>query len=179
MLTIPIEGREFWDEKTETFIRVKPTVLKLEHSLISISKWESKWHKSFIDDPKTDEEVIDYLPCMSIKDDVDPLVFKCLTREDVEKINAYIEDPMTATTIRDDGTNKKVAQKITSELIYYWMILYNIPHEFEKWHLNRLIMLIRVCSEEQKPKKNVNKMQTAKSYRELNKARKAALHTKG
>jgi hypothetical protein len=108
----------------------------------------------------------------------DSKILNFLAKEDVEKINKYINDPMTATTIKDDG-RKGRGQKVTSELIYYWMIQYNIPSQFEKWHINRLIMLIRVCSEENKPKKKMSRRQIMAENKARNAARRARLGTKG
>lgn len=179
MLPIHIRGGEFWNEKEERFIYTKPVTLKLEHSLVSISKWEAKWHISFIDDEKTDEQLLDYIRCMTLNNDVDPIVYKLLTAADFKKINDYIEDTMTATTINDTKKGKRRTQKLTNELIYCWMIQFGIPVEFEKWHLNRLITLIRVCSEEAQPTKKRNAADLARSYKELNAARKAKWGTKG
>lgn len=180
MLTIKIPEREYFDETTETFGTVKGVTLNLEHSLISISKWESKWHIPFFESKKTAEQTMDYIRCMVINREIpeDSTILNFLTREDIEKINKYINDPMTATTIRDDG-KKGRSQIITSELIYYWMTQYNIPSQFEKWHINRLITLIRVCSEENKPKKKMTKREIMAQNKALNAARKARLGTKG
>lgn len=181
MLTIKIPDREYFDEETETFGTIKGMTLNLEHSLISISKWESKWHVSFFDtDNKTTEQTLDYIRCMVINRELpdDSKILNFLTKEDIEKINKYINDPMTATTIKDDG-KKGRGQKVTSELIYYWMIQYNIPSQFEKWHINRLIMLIRVCSEENKPKKKMSRRQIMAENKARNAARRARLGTKG
>ena len=180
MLTLEIPEREFFDEETETFGMVKAMTLNLEHSLISISKWEAKWHVSFFESEKTTEQTLDYIRCMvsnrEIPEDSDVLNF--LTKEDVEKINNYINDPMTATVIKDDGKRGR-AQTVTSELIYCWMVQYNIPAQFEKWHINRLIMLIRVCSEENKPKKKMSRREIMAQNKARNAARKARLGTRG
>ena len=116
---------------------------------------------------------------MTMNNNVSDSVYFALTPSHIKKIEEYIADPMTATTIREQKGPSRKSQYITSELIYYWMIQFNIPVEFEKWHINRLIMLIRVCSEENKPAKKVNPADTARRYRELNKARKAKYHTRG
>lgn len=180
MLKIDIPEREFYDEKTERFGKIKATRLYLEHSLISISKWESKWHKPFFDSDKTTEETMDYIRCMILNREIDDdsIVVNLLTRNDIQKINDYINDPMTATTIKDDGKRGRT-QKITSELIYCWMVQFNIPAEYEKWHINRLIMLIRVCGEENKPKKKMSKREIMAQNKALNAARKARLNSKG
>ena len=179
MLQITVPEREFWDERREEFIRTKETTLLLEHSLLSISKWEAKWHISFIEDEKTPEQIMDYIPCMSLKGDVDPLVYRALTNQNIEAIQAYIENPMTATTIKEIKHPTRSKQKVTSELIYYYMIQFGVPSEFEKWHFNRLITLIRVCSAEQTPGRKMTASEQAKYYRELNNARRAKYHTRG
>lgn len=179
MLPLVIPKREFWDEVNERVIFSPATSLKLEHSLISISKWESKWHVPFFDTEKTNEQVIDYLKCMTLNENVDPRVYECLTMDELNKINAYIADPMTATTINSKDKSNRTNERITSELIYYWMIAYNIPVVFEKWHINRLIMLIRVCSEKNKPPKKMSSAEIMRQNSAINAARRARLHTKG
>lgn len=180
MLTIHVPSAKFWDEEKEVFIRTKDTTLKMEHSLISISKWEAKWHIPFYETEKTAEQVMSYLQCMTLNQDVDPLVYGALTVEQVNEINAYISDSMTATKIysEDDkpGTNN---QKITSELIYYWMIKFGIPESFEKWHLNRLLMLIRVISEEEKPKKKLSQRELMARHKAINAKRRAERKSRG
>ena len=179
-LPLLIPERELWDERNEEFVYVPETTLLLEHSLISISRWEAKYCKSFFEGAKSGDELLDYIKFMTLnKKPVNPNVYLALTRENVEEINRYIEAPMTATTIKDTQTGKRSSEMITSELIYYWMIQFNIPHEFEKWHINRLIMLIRVCSEKQKPAKKMSQAEIARQNRALNKARRAKLHSKG
>lgn len=180
MLPLHIPKGEFWDEVNERFVYTKETVLKLEHSLISISKWESRWQVPFFDTEKTTEQILDYIRCMTLNTDVDPLVYGRLTRADYEKINNYISSPMTATTIRDDSQPRKNRGKvITSELIYYWMFSFQIPIETEKWHINRLLMLIRVFGEENKPNKKMSQKEIMQQNKALNAARKAKLNTKG
>ena len=179
MLTIHMPACELWDEKNECFIHTKPVVLKLEHSLISVSKWESKWHIPFLDTKLTAEQSLDYIRCMALNTDVDPNVYLALSAKQTEEIMKYINDPMTATTIKETADNKKSSKFTTSELIYYYMIQFGIPHEFEKWHLNRLVTLIRVCSEESKPQKKRSKSQIEKDYEEINRRNKAKYHTRG
>jgi len=180
MLQITIPGGEWWDEEKEEFFYTKPATLKLEHSLISISKWESKWHLPFFETEKNDEQIYDYIKCMTLNQEVDDLVYRRIPASEVQRINDYIADPMTATKINSLGNDKKQSgEYITSELIYYWMIAYNVPVEFQKWHINRLIMLIRVCSEKNKPSKKMNARQIAEMNRARNEARKAKYHTRG
>lgn len=180
MLRIDIPEREFFDEETERFGKIRATTLYLEHSLISISKWEAKWHIEFFESEKTLEQTMDYIACMVLNREIDDKaqVLKFLTEDDVKKINDYINNPMTATRIKDDGRRGRT-QKITSELIYCWMVQYQIPFECEKWHINRLIMLIRVISEENKPKKKMTKREIMAQNKALNAARKARLGTRG
>lgn len=178
MLKIAIPETEYWDSVNERFINLKSQVLSMEHSLISISKWESKWHKPFNSDaPKTYEESLDYLRCMTLTPNVNPLIYRAIPDEAIKRIDAYIHDPMTATTVKDFG-NKKSREVVTSELVYYWMITLGIPMECQKWHFNRLLTLIRVCEAKNNPKK-MGRRESLEQQRALNKARRAKYHTKG
>lgn len=149
MLQITIPGVELYDEVNGKFITTKSQTVRLEHSLVSISKWEAKWHKAFLGkQPKTVEESNDYIRCMNLTQNVDPEIFRYIPKSVYDEINAYIENPMTATVLRqmpNQGTGK--GDTVTSELIYYWMISLDIPVELcEKWHINRLLTLIRLCN---------------------------------
>ena len=178
MLVINIPSQELFDSKTSSFINTKEHSIQLEHSLISISKWESKWKKPFIsNDIKTNEETLDYIKCMLL-DDKDNAYISCLTENNIKSINDYIGDPMTATTFHNDESKGR-RDIITSELIYYWMIASNIPMECEKWHLNRLLTLIRICSIKNAPPKKMSKREIIERNRVLNEARKKKLHTNG
>jgi len=181
MLEITIPSREYWDEAKSEFVSIKSTTLQLEHSLISLSKWESKWRKAFLaKNNKTDEETLDYIRCMTLNKNVDPNVYYSLTQEDINKIVEYINDPMTATTIQDySHTKHSVNGTVTSELIYYWMIQCQIPVEFEKWHINRLLTLIRVCEIKSGGGKKMSKREIMNHNAALNAKRRAALHSKG
>lgn len=181
MLQLYIAGGELFDQSTSEFISVKPQILKLEHSLISLSKWESKYHKPFLHSDKTNSELLDYIQCMTLNQNVDPTVYKFLTQDHITKINDYIADSMTATTFSEDPTQKKNREIVTSELIYYWMSSYQLPVEFEKWHLNRLITLIRVCGIKNQPpsKKKSSQRDIAARYAALNKQRRAKYNSKG
>lgn len=179
MLRITIPETEFYDETKEEFITYKAQVLQLEHSLVSISKWESHWNKPFLSEKdKTFEELLDYVKCMTITQNVSDDVYRRLTRQNVDEINTYIESPMTATTFSDrkESPNREI---ITSEIIYYWMVTFNIPFECQKWHLNRLLTLIKVCNIKMNPPKKMGRQELAQRNRELNAARKARLNTKG
>lgn len=179
MLQITVPACEFWDEGKEEFVQKKEQTLKLEHSLVSLSKWEAKWNKPFfVDKEKTIEETIDYVRCMTITQNVDPEVYSRLTNENLEQISKYIEAPMTATWFNepDRGRSREV---ITSEIVYYWMISMNIPFECQKWHINRLLTLIHVCSIKSQPPKKMSVDEIMQRNAALNEERKKRLNTKG
>lgn len=179
-LYITIPDSEAFDEKTNQFIQIKGRKIQLEHSLKSVALWESKWHKPYISrEQKTKEELVDYIRCMSLTKDVDPITFYYIPESEIQKIVEYIEDPMTATTFREEKKGGVKDKIVTSEILYYDMIALNIPWECEKWHLNRLITLIRVCSEKNKPEKKMSKNDIYRRNRALNAARRAKLGTKG
>ena len=180
MLTIQIPETEKYDEAKNEFIYTKPITLQLEHSLISLSKWESKWHKPFFHpiNNKTNEEVLDYIRCMTLTQNVKPEVYYLLTTENIKEIQEYIDDPMTATTFvnQHNGVNREI---ITAELIYYWMVAYNIPVEFEKWHMNRLLTLIRVCTIKNSKSTKRDKKTLMSRNAALNAARRKQYGTSG
>lgn len=183
MLQITVPGTELFDESTETFVHTRDTQLKLEHSLLSISKWESKWCKPFLstnkEDRRTNKEMLDYIECMTLNGNVPKNVYSALTQDNLRAISQYINHPMTASTVTEMSNSNPFRREIvTSELIYYWMIVYQIPFECEKWHINRLIMLIKICNAKNNPKK-MNKREVMMQNHALNKARRKALHTKG
>ena len=180
MLEITIPATELWDEINEEFIATKEQTLRLEHSLVSLSKWESKWCKPFLSKTnKTDEEMLDYVRCMTLTQNVPDEVYRCLTDDNIRKIYEYIDAPMTATWFNDDKTKVTSREQTTSELIYYWMIALNIPFECQKWHLNRLLTLIRVCNIKNQPPKKMSKRDIMSRNAALNAARRNKLHTKG
>lgn len=180
MLQITIPAVELWDERKQEFVTTKEQTLQLEHSLVSLSKWESKWCKAFLTkQEKTFEETLDYIKCMTITQNVDPEVYNYLTKENIEEIKKYIEAPMTATYFSDDKTVKSSREQITAELIYYWMIALNIPFECQKWHLNRLLTLIKVCNIKNQPPKKLSKKEIMSRNAALNAARRKQLNTKG
>lgn len=181
MLHITVPASEFYDESKEEFVEIKEQTLTMEHSLISISKWEAKWKKPYLsDDKKTTEELLDYFRCMTITPSkVDPLVYRAMTPENLQEISDYIQDSMTATTINSNRRGGK-REVWTSEIIYYYMIAQNIPVEFEKWHINRLIMLIQVCAIKNNPnQKKMSRSEIAKQNRAINAARRKKYGTRG
>lgn len=182
MLSIVIPATEKYNEQTNEFFYRKEQKILLEHSLVSLSKWESRWHKPFLSskkDLKTQEETIDYVRCMTLTQNVDPMVYYDMVPENYEKIQAYIDDPMTATTFSDLQKGHPSSEIITSELIYYWMIAYNVPVEFEKWHLNRLLTLIKVCSIKNTSPKKMSKKEIMNRNAALNASRRQAYNSRG
>lgn len=180
MLEITIPGAELWDESKQEFINTNTQILRLEHSLVSISKWESKWKKAFLgNQEKTFEETIDYIKCMTLTQNVKQDVYDHLTKENIDEIDKYIEAPMTATHFYEDKNNIPSREAITSELIYYWMIALNIPFECQKWHINRLLTLIRVCNVKNQPPKKMSKRELMSRNAALNAARRKQLNTHG
>jgi len=184
MLQIVVPKQELFDESNDTFVQIPETQLKLEHSLLSISKWESKWCKPFLkvndDDKLTSIEFLDYIRCMTLNaNSISKDVYNALTYDNLNVIKNYMNSPMTASTVRDSrSANPYKREVVTSELIYYWMIAYQIPFECEKWHINRLIMLIKICNAKNNPTK-MSKRDIYAQNRQLNAARRKALHTKG
>lgn len=179
MLKLVIPSIEFYDEQKQEFINTKEQSIQVEHSLVSISKWESKWNKPFLSkESKTIEETIDYVKCMTLTQNVPSEVYSRLTNDNINDVSKYISAPMTATWFSD--TKEKPSREIiTSEIIYYWMITYNIPFECQKWHLNKLLALIRVCSNKNQPAKKMSRAEIISRNRELNNQRRQALNTNG
>lgn len=176
---ITIPATEFYDERTNEFVEIKEQTIVIKHSLVSLSKWEAKWHKPFLSNvQKTWEESIDYVRWMTLTQKVNPLVYNAITPDMFEEINAYIDDPMTARKFREDE-NRGRGELITSELIYYWMITLGIPMECQKWHLNRLLALIRLCSIKNTPPKKGNTLSALQQRSALNASRRKALHSRG
>lgn len=181
MLKLTFEPIEKYDELTNTFQYSDKCVITLEHSLVSLSKWESKWHKPFLTkDEKTLEETIDYIKCMTVTKNVDEEVYSRLTNEHLQAVRDYIENPMTATTFSNLQEGRKINREIiTSEIIYYWMTFFNIPFECEKWHLNRLLTLINVCNIKNSPPKKMGRKEIYQRNKALNMARRRFLNTGG
>lgn len=180
MLRIIIEGDEIYDEEENLFSTVGDVVLEFEHSLLSLSKWESKYQKPFLSlGEKTIEETIGYLEAMILTPDVGLDVLSRCSSEILDKIQEYIQSPQSATTFGEMPERRGPGEVISSELIYYWMVAFNIPFEAEKWHLNRLFSLIRICNIKNSPPKKMSKAELAQRNREINKKRKEQLGTTG
>ena len=180
MLELHVPGKELFNDDTQEFLIIPGTTLKLEHSLLSVSKWESKWKKSFLNaKDMSGKEFISYIKCMTIGTLPASNIYDNIDYRTLKTIKDYIDDPMTATTFGNMAQKKPSREIITSELIYYWMIEYGIPFECEKWHLNRLLTLIRVCGVKSSSGKNMSKKDIMKQNAQLNAARRKALGTKG
>lgn len=182
MLTITIHGKEFYDEETEMFITVDDITLYLEHSLISVSKWESKFEKAFLGrEEKSTEEIMYYVEAMILNKNYPEDILHKLTAEHINIINNYIDSKQSATTFNKVNEKKGPIETITSELIYYWMIAFNIPFECETWHLNRLFALIRICNIKNNngKGKKMSRNELAERNRTLNEQRRAQLGTSG
>lgn len=184
-IVIPEQHLKYFDEKKEEFVTIdtKETKLQLEHSLISLKKWEQSWHKGFLsDEEKTIEEMKDYVRCMTLNHGVDKKVYDVIPNDILEKIISYIKDPMTATIIRENNiveSQKRSKEGITAEIIYYWMITLNIPVEFQKWHLNQLLTLIKVVNIKNNKPKPVDKKLAAQQRAALNAQRRAKYNSRG
>lgn len=180
MLRITIPDKELWDEIKEEFVYKKGQTIQLEHSLVSLSKWESKYCRPFlVKQDKTYDETVDYIKFMTITQNVAPEVYKNLTDENIEDIKKYIEAPMTATHFSDETNKKTSREQITAELVYYWMVALNIPFECQKWHLNRLLTLIRVCNIKNTPPKKRSKKDIMRRNSAMNAARRKRYNTRG
>jgi hypothetical protein len=180
MLEITIKAAELYDESKEEFITSKEQVLQLEHSLVSLSKWESIWCKPFITKTtKTIEETVDYIRCMTLTQNVSPNVYRFLNQENVDAVSKYIDAPMTATTFAKSNDKVTNRETITAEIIYYWMITLNVPFECQKWHLNRLLTLINVCNLKNQPAKKMSQKDILSQQRALNEARRLQYNSHG
>lgn len=181
MLTLTVPGFELFDNETQTFSTTETTVLELEHSLVSLSKWESKWNLPFLGrDEKTNEQIIDYVKLMTLTPDVPDEVYLRLSDENYEQINGYINSKQTATWFREDPNSPKNREIITAEIIYYWMIALKIPQEYQWWHLARLFTLVRVLNQKNQPPKKAGSTQSAAAQRRaLNEARQRQYNTTG
>ena len=179
MLEITIPGLEYFDEETSEFIYHDDVDIQLEHSLVSISKWEAKWCKPFLDGKnKTLEEILDYVHCMCVNNETDKEALTRLTEDNLKDINDYIARPMTATTFSNEKKSGG-RETVTSELIYYWMVAFNIPFECQYWHLNRLLTLVKVCNIKNNPPKKMSAREVMARNKALNEARKKQFQTKG
>ena len=180
MLTITVKGVEFFDEEKNEFVYPESFELQLEHSLVSLSKWESKFEKPFLGPgERTNEEVFGYIKAMILTPDVPEEVLDRLSEENLTAINRYMDAKMTATWFNDAPGAPKNREVVTAELIYYWMFSAGIPIDCERWHLQRLITLIRVFDAKSQKPKPMNKAEAARQRAELVEKRRRELGTRG
>ena len=180
MLTIVVSGVESFDDSTQEFTTQGGTILELEHSLVALSKWESIYEKPFLDrESKSSEEILGYVKCMIMTQKVPEEIFSQLSLENFDEIHDYIEAKQSATWFNDPPNAPKSREVVTSELIYYWMTIFNIPFECDRWHLNRLFNLIRICNVKQNPPEKMSRAQIIQRNRTLNAQRRAELGTAG
>lgn len=183
MLPIEIKDNDMFNELTGEFIPIKGCILHLEHSLISLSKWESKHHEPFLKKLEQGklslDDTIDYIKCMTLNNNVNEDVYNFINREHLTKINAYISDPMTATTFSNRDKRRSGREILTSEILYFYMIELGIPVEFEKWHLNRLLTLIQVCNAKNGTSKKMSQRDIISQNAAINEARRKKYNTKG
>ena len=173
VLDLYVPGKEFWNRELQEFIYTKDITLHLKHSLVSLTRWEQHYKRRFLDDgPKNEEEYRFYIQCMTLNKDVDPLIYTVLQEDDIKKVTDYLHDSMTATTLPKQNNNRSNSEKLSSELIYYYMSALNIPFECEKWFLNNLIILISIASIKNNPQEKKSKPSWS-SIRALNAARNA------
>ena len=182
MFPLHIKEIEMWDSRKEEFIYIKPQTILLEHSLVSISKWEMRYGRSFLSKgPSTRNEKIDYVRCMTITQNVSPDVYNGITDAQIKQIYDYMDHPMSATKIYNSNskTSADRSKTVTSEQIYSWMIEFGVPFECQKWHLNRLLTLIRVCEINSRPPKKQSKNDIYRQNASLNEQRKRLMRSRG
>ena len=183
MLRITIPSGEYWDERRQEFIESEGQTILLEHSLVSLARWEAHWKKPFLSkEKKSRAETIDYIRCMTITEGVDKMIYETLSDDVINLVSSYINEPMTATTFSDDGKPGKGGSReiVTAEIIYYWMVALQIPFEpCQNWHLNRLLTLVRVCNIKNQPKKKANPRDIMSRNAKLNAERRKRLGTTG
>lgn len=179
MLEIEVPETEYFDDATSLFVKRPGKILRFEHSLLSVSKWEAHFEKAFLSKAeKTPEEMLNYIHYMRL--DPGPISdLYSLTKEHFVEINAYMNSKATATTFQDRASGRQSTEIITSELMYYWMTAYQIPFECETWHLNRLMALIKICSIKNAPQKKMRRSEILARNRTLNEQRLSKYNTSG
>jgi hypothetical protein len=172
MLTITVLGEEHWDQENEKFVYPDSFKLELEHSLVSLSKWESKWEVPFLGEkPKTTEMVLDYIECMILTPDPPADWISKLSKENIEEITAYFDSKQSATWFNDHHPEPKTGETITSELVYYWLDICDIDWQAQYWHLNRLLTLVKIHTVKQAKPKPMSRSEMLRRRRALNKQR--------
>lgn len=180
MLTITIKEIETFDEEKQEFGKHPEVILNLEHSLISLSKWESKYLKPLLSSNKiTSEEILTYIQMMIVDPTIDPKVIYRCSEDDLTRVQEYMDSPESATTFGELPARRGASEVITSELIYYWMTAFQIPFEAQHWHLNRLFSLVRICNMKNTPPQKMSKAEAAQKMRDMNAQRKKEFGTSG
>lgn len=180
MLTITVGATDFFNEETGSFEIHGGTELQLEHSLVSLSKWEAIHETPFLgESKKTPEQLLSYIECMLLTENPPGNLLEKLSKDNVDTVQTYIDRKMTATWFSEVRPQARNQEVITAELIYYWLTVFHIPFECETWHLNRLFTLVRICSLKQDKPKKMSRAEVARRNRELNAQRKAQMGTKG
>lgn len=180
MLKIIIEDEELYDEESNTFQTTERFEFEVEHSLLSLSKWEANYKKPFLSSGKlSTEEIFQYVMYMILTPNVTEKIVNDSSTKIFSEVNDYINSSQSATTFGEMPQKRGPGEVITSELIYYWMVAFNIPFECEKWHLNRLFSLIRICNIKNSKPEKVSRHEAAMRNRALNEKRKAELNTTG
>jgi hypothetical protein len=178
--TVKIPGPEYWDPEKEEFINDKGWTFTIEHSLVSLRKWEAKYKKPFLTkEPKNYEELVDYIRFMTVTQNVNPEAYKHLTKKQFDEIQKYIDDPMTATWFSGEKKGGLRGSVVTAEIIYFWMIAQNIPFECQKWHLNQLLTLIKVCNAKNSKPQKMGTKEMLSQRAALNAARRKRLGSRG
>lgn len=180
MLTLHVDQMEMYDEEKEEFVVSDAVTLELEHSLVSLSKWESIFEKPFLGGKdKTKEEIVAYVRAMTLTPDVSPEVFDRLGNEHFNKINEYINAKMSATWFSESQNNRTNTEIVTAELIYYWMVAFSLPQEYQYWHLTKLLTLIRVCNLKNSKPKRMSANEARSRQREINERRLREMNSSG
>lgn len=153
--------------------------LQFEHSLRSLSKWESKNKIAFLAGrEKTPAQMVDYYRCMLLSPE-DPDLVYLLDPSQMEELTNYINENQTASSVPNEGPTQYNPETTTSELVYFWMTALKINWEAQDWHFSRLMMLVQITSYKQQPPKKRNPREVLSDMRRENERRKKLFNTSG